>query len=235
MNEDDFENVLGIIWTIGLLSWAAWEWDVFRSGSIHSMTWETQVNTETYVINYRPELEFKVDETRNQVFQQIKFPIRGISSDLLEKTREHNLDAFIRNTRESSRDKSPVKPLNLSDEEKGLLEFDRQLTPLENTLTTLENCTIKSSDTWRCDSSWGGNFLTDSIKTNKPFIGMIDGEWVSSPDISEKIYNWKIGLLFERIIKHGDIQIVRTIAEQERLEERLRNMLRRNNEPADNY
>lgn len=234
MNNDDFENIKGIICTIGLLIWAAWEWDVFRSGNIHSMTWKTQVNTETYVINFRPELEFEVDETRNQVFQQIKFPIRGISSELLEKTREHNLDVFIRNTRESARNNSPIEPLNLSDEEKGLLEFDRQLTPLESTLTALENCTIKSSDTWRCDSSWGGNFLASSIKSDQPYIGMIKGEWVMHPDISEEIYNWKIGLLFERIIKH-DIEIVGTIAEQKRLAGRLRNMLRRNNEPADNY
>lgn len=235
MNNDDFENLKGVIWTIGLLIWAAWEWDVFRSGNIHSMTWKTQVNTETYVINFRPELEFEVDETRNQVFQQIKFPIRGISSEIIGKTREP-IENFYRNTGESARNNSPVEPLNLSDEEKGLLEFDRQLTPLETTLTALENCTIKSSDTWRCDSSWGGNLLASSIKSDQPYIGMINGEWVTHPDISEEIYNWKIGVLFERI-NHGDIEVVsfRTIAEQKRLEDRLRNMLRRNNEPADNY
>ena len=229
MNQNHAETVIACIVTgiqvLGFLCWVAWEWDIFKSRNIQSLTWAAQTNTENYIIKYRPELEFEVDERRNQVIQQIKYPISGLSSDVVEKIRGHNSD-ILRNLRSTDID-SAIKTLSLNDKEQALIEFDRQLVFLENTLVKLENCVIKSSDTWRCDSSWGDKFVTNQIKTVNPYIGMINGDWIMYPNINEQIYKWKTRLMVDRIMENGDFVVVGKIDEQRKFEEELREMLNR--------
>ena len=230
MNQNHAETVIACIVTgiqvLGFLCWVAWEWDIFNSRNIQSLTWAAQTKTENYIIKYRPELEFAVDERRNQVIQQIKYPISGLSLDVVKKIREQNFDIIIRNLRSTDTDLS-AKPSSLNAKEQALIEFDRQLVSLENTLVKLENCVIKSSDTWRCDSSWGDKFVTNQIKTVNPYIGMINGDWIMYPNINEQIYKWKTRLMFERIMENGDFVVVGKIDEQRKFEEELREILNR--------
>ena len=237
ISEDDFEGALAIIWLIIILGWASWEWDFFKSGQIHTMTWKTQTSTETFIVNYRPQLEFEIDEARDQVFQQITFPVRGLSADIISKVQDANLidlDRFVIRQGDSAEKDTEIENIRLTDREKGLLEFDRKLIPLENTVRPLNNCVIRSVDTWRCDSAWGESLLNEPTGNTAPYIGMIDGAWIMNPDIRDKMYTWKIGLLFERIVKHGDVVIGRTIADQEKLERELLESLRRRNNPPNN-
>ena len=237
MSEDDFESTLAIIWLIAILGWISWEWDIFQSGNIHSMIWETHTTTETFIINYRPQLEFEIDEAGNQVFQQIKFPVYGLSADIASKIQGaniENLDIFLKKQGDSTESNTSRTNIRLNHEEKGLLEFDQKLIPLENTVRALNNCIIKSVDTWRCDSAWGESLVTEPLADKAPYIGMIDGKWIMHPDIRGKMYRWKTGLLFERIVKHGDIEIGRTIADQRKLESELLESIRRNNERPKN-
>lgn len=237
VNDNPLDGPIAIIQGILLLIWACWEWGVFQADNEHTLVWgPTTVTTDTAIIRFRHSIDFDVNVNHGTVIQQIKYPIYGFASDIRVKKREINklnIDEF-RAALQSKRIIDGESPKNivkkdkerLTDEEIGLLEFEERLTPKEDTLSVLKNCIVKSEITWRCDSPWGirESFVSQQGGT-RPFIGMIDGQWVMWPDISGSIYRWKTALLFDRLVKGDDVKFVITVEESNRRERMARDVI----------
>lgn len=176
------EFCLSTVFVIGLVLMLIWETSFFQSSHVKDIRLVENVFYENGKFTKFVHLEFNIDEQNQRVIQKILVPIQ--TSSIRFSKRHAELLGY----------KSGGIPESL---ESG---FRSTLTNANETLKTLSDCVVLSTDDWSCDDS----IIGVPTVGKKRGIGMRDGEWTGdvinslreSKDIT--IANWKIGWEYDR-------------------------------------
>ena len=207
--------VLQIVVPIGVIVWLVWEWAPFGNKFDQRLFYTKKISVASGDIKKVYIMDYAVDIDNQRVIQKIVSPLKPIKKrrreDSLWKmtsayfypekekfTRQESIKCFIKAPTIESRKKCDQYAREREAYEQ--TEFFRAFVELEDvmpqeqeTLVQLENCVVKSSDDWNCNSTWFG-----AGDNQSPSIGKLDGSWVSEPYINpDALYEWKASMAIE--------------------------------------